>query len=519
MLQHIKSTEKDPLTKFSAIFNETYNKSVALDLEAQLIQWFSGDGKYSMLNKNDGVADRMYYNRHDYQLQFPIIWEQLRRLGIASKTITEIENSGLFKFSPYKRLNESQLDAVTEVLTDLDEAFIYGTNTISIIGGNEGTGKTIVIMYLVKLLRDIQDYQPVVDDEMADHDFELFFKAPFNDRFKNKSLALVIPSPSLKGSIAKIFKSIDNLQTTVEVLSPIEFGANGKTYDITLVDEAHLLKASNQEVHKANRERVDAINQALFNDNTTHTELDWVIKKSKNVVMVYGDQRVRPNNITKVNIQNYNVREHVLKSQMRSKGGELYIDYLRSILSSTPPVLTQRFDNFEFKLYDNFAEFVSSIKARNKEVGLSRLVAGFAWDWKSKKNKQLYDIEINGVALKWNSTLSDWVGSANSVNEVGSIYTIQGYDLNYCGVIIGNDIKYDPSSKQIILNRQNYFDRGAKKRSKRQIEQNIKLTDDELLDQVLRTYRILMNRSIKGTYVYVCDENLRNYLANYIAKA
>lgn len=518
MQQHIKNSEKNPLSKFSVVFDDTYNKSVALDLESQLIQWFSGDGKYKMLNKNDGIADRDYYNRTEYHQQFPIIWEQLRGLGMAAQTITEIENSGLFKFSPYKRLNESQLEAVTEVLTDLDEAFKYDTSTISVIGGSEGTGKTIVIMYLVKLMRDIQDYQPVIDDEMVENDFEMFFREPFNHRFKNKSIALVIPSPSLKGSIAKVFKSIANLQTTVDIMSPIEYGANSKTYDVTFIDEAHLLKASNQEVHKANREKVDAINKKLFGDSRPHTELDWAVKKSKNVVMVYGDQRVRPNNISTENLKKYSFREHILKSQVRSKGGGLYIDYLRAIFSKEPPKAKEYFPNFEFKLYTNFHDFVKTIKMKDKDVGLSRLVAGFAWDWKSNKKgfKDAYDIHIDGVALRWNSVLIDWVGSPKSLEEVGSIYTIQGYDLKYCGVIIGDDIKYDPQLNQIVLNRANYFDRGAKKRTRAQIEDNIKLTDDELLDQVIRTYRILMNRSIDGTYIYVCDDNLRTYLSKYI---
>jgi DUF2075 family protein len=108
------------------------------------------------------------------------------------------------------------------------------------------------------------------------------------------------------------------------------------------------------------------------------------------------------------------------------------------------------------------------------------------------------------------------VGSANSAEEVGSIYTIQGYDLNYCGVIIGNDLGYDPIEQRLILNRQNYFDRGAKKRNKQQLEAKILLSDDELLAQVIRTYRILMNRSIKGTYVYVCNANLRVHLSQFI---
>lgn len=520
MLQHIQNKEKSSLDRFSVVFDETFNKSAALDLESQLIQWFGGDGKYDMRNKNNGLVDHDYFQRDKYREHFPQIWEKLRDLNIADKTVQEIENSGLFKFSPYKRLNDDQLNVVYEVLTDLDEGFKYNQNTISVIGGNEGTGKTIVIMYLVKLIRDIQDAEIDLDDsEDIDQDFGIFFKNPFRERFTGKKIAVVIPNASLKGSIAKVFKGIRNMHDDIDLLSPIEFGSNGIEYDITFVDEAHLLKISNQEVHKTNREKVNKINDDLFNDDKNHTELDWIISKSKHVVMVYGDQRIRPNNITKQSLQSYRFREHILKSQMRSTGGELYIDYLKSILSYSPPHEMQTFDNFEFKLFEDFKEFIHAVKSKENEVGLSRLVAGFAWDWKSYRDKQMNDIVIDNIGLNWNSTLYDWVGSANSINEVGSIYTIQGYDLNYCGVIIGNDLKYDPIGQKLVLDRKNYVDRGAKKRNKQQLESDMVLSDDELLDQVVRTYRILMNRSILGTYVYICDDNLRDYLSQFIQKS
>lgn len=517
MLQHLQSPDKKSFSKFSVVFNDEFNKSAALDLESQLIQWFQGDGKFKTSNKNNGLADRDYYRRDDYRKHFSNIWERLRSLDLADKTISEIENSGLFKFSPYKRLNSDQLDVVEEVLTDLDEGFKNHQPTLTIVGGNEGTGKTIVLMYLIKLIRDIQDHEVGVDSiEITDEDFGLFFSDPFNARFKNKALAMVVPSQSLKGSIAKVFKGISNMNINVDLLSPIEFGSSTKTYDITFVDEGHLLKISNQEVHKTNRARVDRINADLFNDGKAHTELDWIVAKSKHVIMVYGDQRIRPNNITKQDLLKHNAREHILKSQMRSSGGELYIDYLRAIFSDSPPEKKEHFINFEFKLFDDFSQFIQAVKLKNEQEGLSRTVAGFAWDWKSKKDKSMNDIVIDGIGLNWNSTLYDWVGSANSVNEVGSIYTIQGYDLTYCGVIIGNDLKYDPIQGKLIFDKKNYFDRGAKKRNKLQLEANTQLSDEELLDQVLRTYRILMNRSIKGTYVYVCDENLRNYLKEFI---
>ena len=56
---------------------------------------------------------------------------------------------------------------------------------------------------------------------------------------------------------------------------------------------------------------------------------------------------------------------------------------------------------------------------------------------------RIYDIDIDGNKYIWNSQPVDWINSENSINEIGSIHTTQGFDLNYTGLIIGNELKYD----------------------------------------------------------------------------
>jgi hypothetical protein len=70
------------------------------------------------------------------------------------------------------------------------------------------------------------------------------------------------------------------------------------------------------------------------------------------------------------------------------------------------------------------------LAAHEQECGLARLLAGYAWPWRSKQDPSLYDIEIDDIGLRWNTTAVDWVNSPGTANEVGSIHTIQGYDLN-----------------------------------------------------------------------------------------
>ena len=153
------------------------------------------------------------------------------------------------------------------------------------------------------------------------------------------------------------------------------------------------------------------------------------------------------------------------------------------------------------------------MEKREAEYGLSRMVAGFAWKWNSKKNKNAYDIEIDGMKFRWNSTQNNWIGSKNAPKEVGSIYTVQGDDLNYVGIIIGNDLIYRDG--KLVFNRKACADSGAMKRSQRQVANNEQINENDMLEQVLRTYRILMNRAVKGIYIYACDKELEEYLSRY----
>ena len=525
MSQHLASDEKTNLRHgmVEVVFDETFNKSAALDLESYLIQYFSGDGKYEVLNRNDGMCDRDYYDRDNYRQIFEDIWNRLRELEIADKTITEINNSELFKFSPYKNLNFDQLRVVTEVLQNIDEAIVENKRSLSIIGGDAGTGKTIVIMYLAKLIADLQTFDGLNDDIDDESNFGVFFeKESINRRFKNKRIALVVPQQSLKGRIDAIFDKVGLGKANLQIFSPITLGKQKENFDITLVDEAHLLKVGAYNAQGSALKTIRNINEILFHDDKVHSELDWIMKKSKNVVMVYSSkQRVRPGNITenediKKYSEKFNLREHYLYDQMRSRGGINYIKYIDAIFSnSLHPGRKESFKNFDAKLFYSFREFVEAIKRKEEKFGLSRIVAGFAWDWKTSKsgNKNGYDIEIDGVRLKWNSVRSNWLGSKQSASEVGSIYTIQGDDLNYAGVIIGSDLIYRRG--RMIFNKKSYADKGAMRRNTRQVQNGEIINEDDLLNQVLRIYRVLMSRAIMGVYVYACDEGLRKYLSKY----
>lgn len=518
MRQHLKSDAKAGMQKMHLVVDETFNKSACLDLESFLIRLFAGEGRYQVVNGNGGVIDSDYYNREQYAASFNQVFEELRAEGLFERSIPQIENSDLFKFSPFKALNSDQAAAVGDILDGLLTAVESGISSTIVIQGDPGTGKTIVAIFLMKLLRDIGASQ---DGEVLDSDsmFSDYFQEGNRDLLVHLKIGLVIPQQSLRSSIKKVFRKTPELDPSM-VLSPFELGKNDEKFDLLIVDEAHRLSQRANQPSGPQNKKYREINEALFgSDDLTITQLDWIRAcSSHQIFLVDSAQSVKPADLPE-NVLNSLLeaargenRFYRLHSQMRVKGGADYVKYVRSVLSSTPPELT-RFDDYDFRFFDNIELMQREIRMRESETQLARLVAGFAWPWTTKTDPSAFDIEIEGCKLRWNQTQTDWVSSSTSADEVGSIHTIQGYDLNYAGVIIGPDLRFDPVEQRLMVDRASYFDKKGK-------ESNLKLdivyTDDDLLRYITNIYAVLMTRGMLGTYVYVCDPNLREYLRRYI---
>jgi DUF2075 family protein len=512
---HLAHKKKKTLTQVGIILNAKFNKSVCLDLESNLISLFSADGKRKVLNANAGMSNGNYYQRNEYRETFNEIFEILVKDGLLSRPVAEIINSNLFKFSPFKALNLDQEIALSEIIKRLSTDAEASHGSQLIVQGEPGTGKTIVAIYLIKLLRDIA--QMSIDD-LSDQDsiFADFFSSEYAELFENMKIALVVPQQSLRETIEKVFAQTPGLDKSM-VLTPFEVAKSEMHFDLLIVDEAHRLgQRANQSSAMLNKQFTEA-NIKLFGiDDKTKTQLDWIETKSTHQLLLLDqEQSVKPGDLPLaitheiINTAKNDSRLFQLVSQMRIKGGNDYLNFVNKLFSDSP-VLKRDFNGYDLRFYDDFESMRNDILYLNEEVGLSRLLAGFAWKYKSKKNPDLYDIDIDGHQLRWNQTVKDWVNSPNSANEVGSIHTIQGYDLNFAGVIIGNDLGYDPINQKIVFNRNCYFDAKGKENNK---VLGVKYSDDEILQYVLNIYRVLLTRGIKGTFVYVCDLELRKLIS------
>ena len=514
LTQHLATAKKKSLSRVQIILNEKFNKSVCLDLESQLIQYLAADGTHQVLNANSGIRDANYYDRDKYRESFNELFDALVADGLLSKSIPEIINSNLFKFSPFKAVTIEQAAALNGIIERIIADLKTGGESQLIVQGDPGTGKTIVAIYLIKLLRDIamaSDEELVEDDSI----FADFFTPELSSLFGGLKIALVVPQQALRKTLEVVFTQTPGLHKDM-VLTPFEVAESKEDFDLLIVDESHRLgQRANQNSAMQNKKFTE-LNIKLFGvDDKTKTQLDWIRLKSRHQVLLLDTaQTIRPGDLpletTEALVEKAKKSDSWfhLASQLRVMGGNDYLDFVKGIFSETGSP-AKDFSGYDLRFFDSFTDMRSEILRLDAQHKLSRLLAGFAWEWKTKAEPELFDIEIEGIELRWNQTVTDWVSSPTSPQEVGSIHTIQGYDLNYAGVIIGNDIGYDPGLKKMFLRRDNYFDKKGKENNP---VLGIEYSDDDVLHFVLNIYKVLLTRGIKGTFVYVCDPDLREFL-------
>ncbi len=106
MKTHLKTQRKQSLSTVSLIVSELFNKSATLDIESNLIRYIAADQKFNLQNGNLGISNHQFYQQKEvYWELFRDIWNELRTLGIARHSLDYIDNSDLFKYSPYKSLS------------------------------------------------------------------------------------------------------------------------------------------------------------------------------------------------------------------------------------------------------------------------------------------------------------------------------------------------------------------------------------------------------------------------------
>lgn len=210
-----------------------------------------------------------------------------------------------------------------------------------------------------------------------------------------------------------------------------------------------------------------------------------------------------------------------LESQFRCNGSDGYLAWVDHALQIRETANKSLNDiSYDFKVVDDPLELQHLIYRKNIETNnRARLVAGYCWPWNSKKDSKAFDITFENSAfqMKWNMMDygGTWIIDPNSVTEVGCIHTAQGLEVDYIGVIIGDDLIVRDG---IVLVDPSKRDKGDKTISgyKKLLKENPEQAKDLVRSIIKNTYRTLMTRGMKGCYIYCTDKETREYFKKNI---
>ena len=357
---------------------------------------------------------------------------------------------------------------------------------VLIVEGGPGTGKSVVAINLIVAIT----------------------KLGLNTQYVTKNAApRAVFESKLTGTLKKT--EISNMFTG----SGSYIGCDPNTFDCLIVDEAHRLNEKS----------------GMFK-NLGENQIKEIIEASKSsVFFIDEDQKVTWHDIGKKDeirkwADKLGVKVHELKleSQFRCNGSDGYLSWLDNVLQISDTANTTLEDiKYDFRVVDSPETLRELIFKKNEINNKARLVAGYCWNWVSKKNKNSNDIvfpEYN-FSMKWNlaSAGNIWIISSKSVNEIGCIHTCQGLEVDYVGVIVGDDfvvrngkVVTDPSKRAKTD--------ASLKGYKKALKENKEYANEKADAIIKNTYRTLMTRGMKGCYVYFKDKETELYFKDRIGK-
>lgn len=491
MKAHIKNPDRKNIDRINLIKHEQFNRSATFHLETKLINYFLGDEKYTLQNKSKTVNDftHNYYNKPFYDQEiFEELWKKLHEQKLVNNELHMIENKDIFKLSPFKELSLEQIELKDKVLEFCEKRvkedhFEYGS--LLVIEGEAGVGKSVVLSSIFNTIQ-----ARTTEQSSNLYDTENYLVVNHEEMYKTyKGIAKQVKH--LKGKhFAKPTPLINQLQKTE------------RKADVIFVDEAHLLLT-----------KPDTYNN-FYGEN----QLEELLKLAKVVVIIYDQDQVLKlkslwgaATLTELERKSAYKERYELTNQFRMQANDDVINWINHFKKKQLKGLPKD-DNYEFKVFEYLKDMHEEIKEKNNRHGLSRVVSTL--DYLHKKDGGTYYVrESNGdYELAWNTTSAKytWAENPETVKEAGSIYTIQGFDLNYVGVVLGPSVQYDPAKDEIVIDTNLYMDKGAYTGM-----DGIENVDEAKEKIVLNSINILMKRGIKGLYIYASNETLRNKLLEY----
>ena len=487
-------------TKMFIIGHNHFNKSLTLDIENRLMLYLSSVGNVIRVQNRKENPQNEYYTSNELDSIFSKIWRSLRKRNQSLFPIESIvRNSAIFKASPFHKLTEEQIEAKNTIINKIIASISKNQEgTLILVKGEAGAGKTVLMSSLVDDLLNSEDISFIKD---------------------NNYINLIVNHNNQLSVYKEIERKLNwNSGSSLEVaMKPTQF-LNALRKEkikagVVIVDEGHLL--------------LTAKNQAYLGGN----HLIDLLAQSKVVVLVYDDKQI----MNKSQIWTDNTffeLEHEanlegnlieLRNQMRIKANPKTVNWIRSIIDDCEIKKLTKDKQYDIRIFDSPFELQKAIKLKNKDqkLGISRLVATYDWPYVEEKKKQdrpKWFVEIGDWKAPWNQQIKpekkdaklSWIEQPQTIDEIGSTFTVQGFDLNYAGVIIGPSVKY--RNGKIMFDISESKNKGAVQYRKLENGEMKNFGEDLLKNEL----NVLLTRGVNGLYIYAVDEELQEALKEAI---
>ncbi len=385
----------------------------------------------------------------------------------------------VIKGNPEYVLLDEQLVAYDRVMASAKKGMGDRRKTVIIIKGGPGTGKSVIAINL-----------------MAD-----LLLAGYNAHYATGSKAFTETLRKIIGNRGSIqFKYFNSYM-----------GANPDAVDVLICDEAHRIRETSHNRFTSKAKRTDT------------PQIQELINAARvSVFFIDQDQVVRPAEIGSIkHIKEYATKndcllfEHELETQFRCGGSEAFVSWVNNTLgiARTTYVLWTGEESFDFKIFDSPESLEKAIRLKAQQGLSARVMAGFCWDWSKHKSDHALneDVIIGEFKRPWNARheavklpkgvpkAQFWAHDPHGIEQIGCVYTAQGFEFDFAGVIFGNDIMYSFEEGKWI---------GYPGNSKDPV---VKAAKGKFIDLVKNTYRVLLSRGLKGCYVYFLDKDTEKF--------
>ncbi len=291
------------------------------------------------------------------------------------------------------------------------------------------------------------------------------------------------------------------------------------TVDVLICDEAHRIRETSASRFTKKHLR------------STKPQVRELLEASKLAVFLVDDRQVvRPNEIgsssyvaQEAKALGFAVSEYELEVQFRCAGSDGFVNWVNNTLGveRTANVLWDQAEGFDFQIVDSVDGLERAILEKAAEGYSARLAAGFCWPWSPPRpdGTLVDDVVIGDFRRPWDAkpgnwklapgipSASLWATDPNGISQVGCVYNIQGFELDYIGVIWGRDLVYRFDQQGWI---------GEKTESRDNV---VKRSKERFVDLVKNTYRVLLSRGMKGCYVYFMDKETEQFVRSRMEAA